>query len=462
MSGITSLGVGSGLDLNSLLDALVKSERATAEGPLNRRQFTAESQLSAFGSLKSTAADLADAVAALKQFDVARKATSSNEGVVTATAASTAAPGGYAIEVEQLAAAQSLATSGQDPFTDKEAALGEGALTLTVGGETAAIAIAAGANSLEDVSDAINASGLDVHAAVVRDGDAYRLLLVSGVTGTAGEIAATVDGTLDARLASASMDETTAAQDARFRLNGLELTASSNTIDDVVPGLTLELHGVSAAGDAASLVVGTDVDAVRGALANVVKTYNALVDKIAASSRVVPKDPSSADSSNQQSADGGSGPLVGDSALRALQQRLGAAFSSRTDTDLKDNPFSSLVEIGLHTDASGKASLDEGALEKALETNESGVEALVSAFGASFSETIESYSGPDGILSSRTDQLNAELRRIGQERDSLDARMSVFEDRLQKQFSALDSLVSELKSTSTYLAQQLANLPRPG
>jgi flagellar hook-associated protein 2 len=463
MSGISSLGVGSGLDLNTLLDALVKSERSTAEGPLNRRQFSAQTRLSAFGSLKSAASSLADAVAALEDFKVGRAATSSNDAVVTASAAADAAPGGYRIEVEQLATAQSLATSAADLFTDSTSALGEGTLTLSVGGETAAIEIAAGASSLDDVRDAINASGLDVHAAVVRDGEGYRLLLASDATGTAGEITLTVGGTLDARLASSAMDETIAAQDAMFRLNGLELTSSSNTVDDVLSGVTLELHGVSLAGESASLTIGTDKDAVRSKLADVVKAYNALIDKIKASSQVSPAtQDSSSSSTDSTSAATSAGPLVGDSTLRALEQRLGGAFSAPIAADNEEGgeaAFSSLVEIGLHTDASGRASLDTAALDAALDRDDGAVEALVSAFGDTFSETLKAYSGTDGILDSRTTQLNAELRRIETERDRLDARMESFEERLRKQFSGLDSLVSELKSTSAYLAQNLANLP---
>jgi flagellar hook-associated protein 2 len=461
MSTISSLGVGSGLDLNSLLDSLVSSERATAEGPLNRRQFNAQTRLSALGSLKSAASSLADAVAALEDFKIGRAATSSNDAVVTASAEAEAAAGGYRIEVEQLASAQSLATSALDPFADSTSALGEGTLTLTVGGKTAVIAVAAGANSLDAVRDAINASDLDVHAAVVRDGDGYRLLLASDVTGTAGEITATVDGTLDTRLASASMDETVAAQDAQFRLNGLELTSSSNSVSDVLSGITLELHGVSEPGESASLEIGTDKAAVSSKLADVVKAYNGLVDKIKASSNVPA--PQSSNSSSSDSANGaaGAGPLVGDSTLRALQQRLGGAFASTLDLEEPDAAFSSLVEIGLHTDASGRASLDQAALDAALESDDGAVEALVSAFGASFSETLDGFSGDDGILDSRTKQLNSELRRIDTERDRLDARMQVMEERLRKQFSALDGLVSQLKSTSAHLAQHLANLPQP-
>lgn len=464
MSGISSLGVGSGLDLNTLLDALVKGERATAEGPLNRRQFSAQSRLSAFGSLKSAASSLADAIAALEDFKVGRAATSSNDAVVTASAAADAAPGGYRIEVEQLATAQSLATSAADPFTDSTSALGEGTLTLTVGGESAAIEIAAGANSLDDVRDAINASGLDVHAAVVRDGDGYRLLVASDVTGTAGKVTITAGGTLDGRLASAAMDETVAAQDAKFRLNGLELTSSSNSVSDVLSGVTLELHGVSLPGESASLTIGTDKAAVSSKLADVVKAYNALVDKIKASSNV----PASQGSASSDSADGAAssaGPLVGDSTLRALEQRLGSVFASVIDIDSEGEAgqtggFSSLVEIGLHTDATGHASLDQAALDAALESDDGAVEALVSAFGASFSDTLEAFSGADGILDSRTKQLSAELRRIDRERDRLDVRMQALEERLRKQFSALDSLVSSMKSTSAYLAQHLASLPQ--
>ncbi len=465
LGAISSLGIGSGLDLNSLVDNMVQSEQATAQAPLDRRELSAQSRLSAYGSLKSAAANLYDAVHALADFKIGRTATSGDESVATATASADAALGNYQISVQHLASAQSLATSAASRFASSTDTVGTGTLTLAVDGKTADIAIAAGSNSLADVADAINGSGLAVQAAVVNDGSGYRLLLTSGVSGTAGKMTLTTSGSLDSRLASASMDETAAAQDAQFQINGLSLTSSSNTITDVLPGLTVDLHGVSPTGTATKLSVATDQAGLSTKLNAVVTAYNALQGKITASSKVdisssgSGSSGASSSSASSSSVTNNSGPLVGDATLRALQDRLGTAFSASLDTGQADNPFSSLVDIGLHTDASGTASLDPQALSKALATNGSGVQSLLSAFGSSFGGTIDAFSGSDGILDSQTQQLNSDLRDIGQQRDALDTRMQDLRNRLTKQFSALDTLVSQFKSTSNYLSQQLANLP---
>lgn len=467
MSGISSLGIGSGIDLNSLVDGLVNAERATAEGPLNRNQFRAETRLSALGSLKSAVGRLATALEGLAGFQVQRKATSSDDSVVTATVTADAEPGSYTIDVQQLATAQSLASSALAPFAGMDEIVGEGSLTLTVGDETVVIDIADGANTLTDVRDAINASDADVQAVVVNNGSGYRLLLTSNVTGTAGAMTLTVGGSLDGRLASADMDETVAAQDASFRINGLEIVASSNELDDVLPGVTLELRGDSEGG-ATTLTVAPDKDALRSKLEALVVAYNGLVDNMSAS--------------GQRSVDGGAaGPLVGDAALRTIQTRLGGAFSETIDLTLASGggatdgandgatggaqgsapvvgDFSNLVSIGLQTDVNGKARLDVEKLTAALEQDEDGVASLVSAFAAGFGETLTAFSGADGILSSRTTQLDAELRRIRRQRDVLEQRMDQVESRLRAQFAALDTLVSQFQSTSAYLAQQLTSL----
>ncbi len=460
LGAVSSLGIGSGLDLNSLVDSMVQSEQATAQAPLDRRELSAQSRLSAYGSLKSAAANLYDAVNALKDLKIGRSATSADDGIVSATATADAALGDYQISVQQLASAQSLATTAANRFSAPTDTIGTGTLTLSVNGKSADLTIAAGSNTLANVADAINNSGLDAHAAVVNDGSGYRLLLTSAVSGTAGTMTLTTSGSLDSRLASASMDETAAAQDAQFKINGLALTSSSNEITDVLPGLTLTLHNVSQGTTATKLTVATDKSDLSSKLNAVVTAYNALQDKITASSTVdIQSSGSGSSSSSSSSVTNNSGPLVGDATLRSLQDRLGSAFSAGFDTGQTDNPFSSLVNIGLQTDVNGKASLDAQALSDALDMNGSGVQALLSAFGSSFSDTINAFSGSDGILDSQTQQLNSELRSIGQQRDALDTRMTDLRNRLTKQFSALDTLVSQFKTTSTYLTQQLANLP---
>jgi flagellar hook-associated protein 2 len=444
VSSVTSLGVGSGLDLSTLLDNLMQVERSQVQAPLDRAQSRAQLSLSALGSLSSSVTSFASAVSGLTNLQIGRTVESSLSGI-SGTASDTAEAGSYAVAVDHLATAQSLAT---DTFTDADAELGVGTLTLTVDGESAAFDLASGSNSLRDVRDAINASSLGVKAVVVQDGSDYRLLLTSSKTGTAGAMTLAADGTVDSRLASGAMSETAAAQDASFSINGLTLSSSSNTVEDVIPGVTLELSG-STAGQTATVDVAADTSTVSAKLTALVAAYNALATNMSALGGA--------------SADGTqAGPLVGDSTLRALQRHLGGMFGDTVETDLEGNPFSSLVSIGLHTDQTGKASLDSTALNAALGESEAGVEALVSAFADKLGTTLDAFQGSDGIFSVRTTQLNTELKNIDRRRADAEVRLQGIQDRMRAQFTALDSLVSQFQSTSSYLAQQLGVLGNIG
>lgn len=449
MAGISSLGVGSGLDLGTLVQSLVDAERAPTENRLNRKQSTARTQLSALGALKSAASNLLSAVEALKDFETELKAASSDDDTVAVSVGGDGAvPGRYRIQVQTLARAQSLAS---EPFDDPDAALGAGTLTLTVGAESVDIDLADGANTLSDVRDAINSSDAGVNAVIVRDGEAHRLLLTSEESGLDHQMTLTVSGTLDTRLASAQMTETAAAQDASFSVNGLALSASTNTVDDVISGLTLALNGTTEGEDAIALTVEPDRGAVREKLNAVVTAYNALAGRVTELGR-----------SDLEAAS--RGPLVGDSTLRSLESQLATAFSSTVDVEPDGAaegdsvPLTNLLQIGLSRNVSGKASLDADKLEEALETNEAGVEALLSGFAASFGAALESYTETDGLIEARTEGLNGQLKRIESQREALERRMEQVEARLRAQFSALDTMVAQFQRTSEFLSGQLAGL----
>lgn len=438
MSGISSLGIGSGLDLATLVEQLVVAERAPAQNRINLKQAQAQTKLSAFGSLRSAIANLESSVEKLQSFKAGMKATSASPDAVSVTVGDAPVAGVYNVVVHELASAQSLAS---EAFDDIDAALGEGTLTLTVGDTVTEIELADGANSLAAVRDAINDSDAGVNAVIVRDGDAYRLLLSSAETGAANAMTLTVDGSVDARLASDQMTETAAARDALFSVNGLELTASTNTIEDVIDGITLTLKQVGE--DPVAIRVEQDREGVRKALEDVVAKYNALVTQI--------RDLGRAGVEGAQR-----GPLVGDSTLRAVESGIAGIFSAALGEP--GSGLERLLDLGFSTDVQGKASLDAEKLADALATDSAGVEALVGAFAERFTGMLDAYTADDGLLDARTDGLNTELRRLRNDRDALDRRMEQLEARLRAQFTALDSLLAQFQSTSNYLASQLSGL----
>ncbi|HRP35571.1 MAG TPA: flagellar filament capping protein FliD [Gammaproteobacteria bacterium] len=439
MAGISSLGVGSGLDLNSLVRQLVAAERAPADARLNRLESRVESQISGLGQVKSSLAKLEEALARLTGVEDARSVRLSDETAFSATATAAADVGRYNIEVFELARAQSLASLG---FADPDAPLGAGDLTISLGaGDPVTVTIAEGANSLRDVRDAINGADAGVLATLVRDGAEWRLLLSAEESGLANTVSVSVSGSLHANLASAAMTETVTPADARFSVAGLELTSSSNVVDDVLPGVTLNLRRITEA--PVELAVGRDAEATRAALDEFVTAYNAMIDLAASLS-----------SFNTET--GTRAALNGDSTLRAIRGALPAALGADTGAGWN------AVELGLRSDRNGKLSVDDEAFAARLAENPAQALASLRGFGEALAGNIGIYTDTGGVLATRTESLQSSLRSLELRRDQLDRRMESVEARLVRQFTALDQMISQMQNTSSFLASRLATLPVPG
>jgi flagellar hook-associated protein 2 len=439
MAGISSLGVGSGLDLGSLVRQLVAAERAPAEGRLNRTESRLQAQISALGQVKSSLATMNEALAKLSALADARSVRVSEQTAFSATATADADIGRYTIEVFELARAQSLASLG---FADPDAPLGTGDLTIALGaGDPVTVNVAEGANSLRAIRNAINDADAGVLATLVRDGAEWRLLLSAEESGLANTVSVSVAGGLDGNLASAAMTETVAPADARFSVAGLELSSASNVVDDVLPGVTLNLRGLTQA--PVELAVGRDAEAARTALDEFVTAYNAMIDLSAKLSSFNVE-------TGQRSA------LTGDSTLRSIRGALPMALGA--DTGATWNA----VELGLRSDRNGKLSVDEAAFDARLLDDPAEVLASLRGFGDALAQNIEIYTDTAGVLATRTESLQSSLQSLGLQRDQLDRRMESVEARLTRQFSALDQMISQMQNTSSFLAARLATLPVPG
>ena len=323
-----------------------------------------------------------------------------------------------------------------------DAALGAGDLTIALGaGDPVTVTISEGANSLRDVRDAINNADAGVLTTLVRDGAEWRLLLSAAESGLANTVSVSVSGSLDANLASANMTETVAPGDARFSVAGLELSNSSNVVDDVLPGVTLNLRALTEA--PVELSVGRDAEATRAALDEFVTAYNAMIDLSAqlSSFNIEP---------GQRSA------LTGDSTLRAIRGALPAALGAATGATWN------AVELGLRSDRNGKLSVDEDVFAARLGEDQVEVLASLRGFGEVLTQNISIYTDADGVLANRTESLQSSLRSLELQRDQLDRRMDSVEARLIRQFSALDQMISQMQNTSSFLASRLATLPVPG
>ncbi len=369
-STISSLGVGSGLNLSSLLDGLKSSEQTRLQ-PLQTQKSSYTAQLSAYGTLTSAVQNLQSAADKLNDpslFDSTKVDVSG--GAITATSSTDAVPGSYDVSVSQLAQSQSLVAS---PVADKTANIGAGGtISIAAGGNAPVkIDLASGQSSLTDIRDAINHANAGVSASIINDGSAtpYRLVLSSDASGTANQItvsatdASGATGTpladllsYDSSAGTGSMTETVAAQDAKLSVNGIAITRSSNTVDNAIQGVTLTLNSITSSANQVSTT--RDNGTIKSAIKNFVSAYNSYQGKAGALTAFNGSNPSS------------NGVLLGDSTARSVSSQLNKALN----TPVSGNSLSVLSDIGISLQTDGTLKIDnESKLDTALASDPRGV-----------------------------------------------------------------------------------------
>lgn len=458
MAGISSLGAGSGIFSADLVDKLISAERQPVELRLNRRESEAQTKISAFGALRNALESLKAPLETLASSDglKALTANSSNESVATVNVdASVASRGSYSVNVTQLAQAQSLASGS---FADSDTTtVGTGSLTFTVNGVSTDITVDGSNNTLQGLADSINDSGAGLSAGVVDTGSGFRLVLSSDESGLENAIQVSVtdsDGnSTDASGLSqfafdgttSNLTETVAAKDALLEVNGISISRSSNTVEDVVEGVTFDVKSVGTS----SVKVERDPDEVAGRVQEFVDQYNALQD-------VIDK------ASGYNAETGVGGVLSGDSTIRNIERDLRSGLTT-VPAGMENSTVRTLADLGIKTEPStGKLEFDASVFKEKLEADPQAVTALfseqngVNGIAGKIEATIENYLASDGAISGRTKGLNNALDQIQEQRDRLQLRMESYRDRLVAQFSAADALISQLNSTGNYISQQLA------
>ena len=458
MAGIQAGGVGSGLDINSLVAQLVSAENASRSGPILRREAAATTKISALGTLKGALSAFKGALTPLRNLDVfsMRKASSEDATRFTATASSGAAAGSYDIEVINLASAHRLASGPYLAGASTE--IGYGSLTITVGAESFDVEISQDANTLEDIRDAINDSSdnTGVQATLLNGTQGTRLILTSRQTGADHAITVAASGG-DAGLAALNydpngtmnLDEMDLARDALVNISGFPVSSSTNSIDEAIEGVTINLLKAEM-GKEFPLDIAFDSASVATRIQNFVTEYNNMQAQLTKLG-------------GYDAATKTAGPLLGDSLLRSVQQDMRNGLTNPV-AGLRGD-FNALASIGITTTASGTLELDAAKLNKALSADP---DAVAHLFGSENGAAARLYAQVDARLTSGSDldSRNTTLKRqmddIGREKEALALRMEQIEARYRKQFTALDSLLSQLQTTSSYLSQQLANIPKIG
>jgi flagellar hook-associated protein 2 len=450
---LSSPGLGSGLDVAALVAQLVAAERAPAELRIQRAESAADTKISALGALNGVLSGLQTALTGLKTESAfqARTANSADKTVFTATSTSSAPAGQYNVQVSALAKAQRLNST---PFVaGSTTVLGTGTLTLSMGAKSFAVDIDSTNNTLAGIRDAINASTDNagtIKATIIQAADGARLVLSASKTGAANAMKVRTtggDGGLSPLVydpgVTTNLVELNAAQDASVVVEGFTVTSATNTIEGAIEGVTLNLLAAKPGTDVV-LTVSKDLAATRDKVKKFVTEYNNVAAKVIELRKYDPTTKTA-------------GALLGDALLRGIESGLRRELS--TASKAATVPYDTLAAIGVTTGADGKLKVDDTKLNAALDADFDSVGKLFGAtdgVAARIGTLVDEALKSDGTLSTRTKGLAASKVTLSKDRDALDARMAVVEARYKAQFIAMDSYLSQMQSTGTYLARQLA------
>ena len=441
MASISSLGIGSGLDLNGLLDQLQDAERGKL-APIERQLETQQTKISSYGRLQSALSQFQTAAAALNDSDL-YESLSTNVGgsAITATADDSAQPGSYNVSVETLATRGTLASEGVTA-SDEVLSTTEQTLTLTFGdGTTQDVTIAAD-STLEDMRDAINAdeeSG--VNATIVFDGADYRLALSSSDTGADASIAGfSFSGT--APFVADTANTLQSGTNASLSVNGIAITSPNNQVEGAIQGVTLNLQEE---GDS-TVAVEQNTRAVREAVTGFVDAYNDLKGTI-----------SELTSFNAET--GAAGDLLGDSTVRTVESRLRSVLGGGIE-----GQFSSLSDMGISLQKDGTLKIDGDKLDGAIASNQDALsaffaggvdkEGMAGQLNTMVDQLLSTNGSVKGAIAGAENRVESLVERYTRMEQSIDQTMA----RYRTQFGQLDGMIAQMNQTSSYLTQQFEAL----
>lgn len=538
--GLSTPGIGSGLDIKTMVDAMVKAEITPMQIRHDTQLNKVSTELSAIGQLKNLLSTFQTSLNSLSDLSQLfnTKYSVSDPSFFTTTLTPQAPKGTYQIEVQQLAQNQTLASNY---FASPTTTVGNGTLTINFGTysnnnttftpnpntTSINITIAPGNDSLTAVCNAINNSNSGVTANIIQDNQGARLTITSSQSGSnyAMQVGGITNLGYDPTTGSNTLTQTIAAQDSVVKINGLSLTQSSNKLQNALSGVTLNLSKAQP-GNVISLTIDDNKDQVTNLLNDFVKKYN---DSMTLLNTLT----------GYNSATGQSGLFQGDPQLRTLQtylNRLATSPIANTKSTIR-----TLADIGIATNNKGLLEIDQNQLKQALTNHYNDIGTLFSKTatatdpnisiksvgahvpagqynvvlnqytpGVNLSGSIgnlpatssdgmtlngsgtlgdltlnvlsgttgsrghiqvhdgiavvlnhflDSYLNDTGDLTERTNQLDNHVAQLGQMQDQINTRSANLQTRYLNQFTALDVLLSQMQSTSSFLTQQLSSLP---
>jgi flagellar hook-associated protein 2 len=450
---VNTLGAGSGIDVKSLAQSLVDAEKTPKKERIDEKIAKTEAKITGYSFVKSALSELKNAFGKLNDASdfSSIKSANTQPSAFGVTASSTAEAGSYSIAVLNTALAQRTASS---VFAARDTRLNSGAafqLNLTIGTEPKD-PITVSTTTPAGVVSAINGAKLGVTAQLINTGSGHQIVL-TGETGEAQAFTMTTTGTnpttpVSAITFSQSLQEAT---DANFMVNGLTVTRSSNTVNDVIDGVTLELFAKTPV-DAddkpvpARLDLNRDTASIKDNIKGLVAAYNDFETTL----KIL------GDRASEVEEFGGV--LAGDNLLQSVRNQVRGMITNNSSTP--GTTIKAARDVGLSIDRYGKLTLDESKLDTALQDNFGEVSTMFSAgtnnqsiyspapaglAGAAIN-SIEKMLLSTGLIDTQSKSATEQIAKYKEELTVLDARMEKLMTRYMNQFSVMESIVGNSNS----------------
>jgi len=440
---VTSQGLGSGIDIATLVPALVNAVIQPQQTLLQASQTTDQTTISALGTLQSTLSSLQGAMAAITTGGGLSQLTaqSSDSSVFSATAGTGAVAGNYQVQVQTLAKANTVESTA---FSSQSTAVGTGPYTFTAGGSSFSVTLTSSNDTLSGLAAAINGASNNsgVSASIINGTGGSYLLLSATQTGTANAVSVSSSSPI-------AFTSIQPASDATGTIDGLAFDSASNIVSNALSNVTLNLASASPS-TTQTLTVSADTNSASSAIQTFVSAYNSALSLLTSDTSYAP--PTSNASSGSSS--GTAGPLLGnlgvENVLYSLQSIVGGSAGSDSGA------FSLLSQIGVTTNSDGSLSVNTSTLDSALQQNSSAVQSLFSGgsgIGTQLDTLLNSVAGLGGTLNSEVTGLQTDVTNINNQLTQLNAQSTQLTAQYNAEFNAMDNVVAAYKSTESLLTQ---------
>lgn len=436
---LSSLGLGTGLDVNAIITALVNAQEAGPQAQITNQTNLDNNKIAGLTALQTTLSGVQSALNELTSASTYATYTTafSNTSLGTASTLPDASPGTYSLNVTQLAAAQKSVSAAQA----STATVGTGTLNISVGGKTMNVAVGA-TDTLSSIASNINngTGNPGVTATIVAGVNGNQLVLTSTSTGSANAFSVSAGSGSSSgvsALASALNTPSTAAANAQLTIDGISVSSPTNSVSGALTGVTLNLSTTGSS----QLTVAQSTTPITTAVNDFVSAYNTYASTVS-------------QLQSYNSTTKVAGVLLGDATLSAVQSQISSVLGSKVSS----SSVGSLANLGITRNADGTLALNSTTLANTLASNPSSVQQLftgASGIATQLSTQVTGFNSSSGALQSRINNLNKDLTDLTSQQTALNARMAVYQSQLVQQYTGLSSLMSSLNNTSSYLTQAM-------